>query len=114
MGMAPRLLVSRSSLPPPPRGAYFSLGHHGGNDAQKTAGIIWLPLIAATASNVQGLPVWMKATHTITGAIVGVGSTQRPRRALGFGRQHCLGLDLHHPRFDLRRRDCYWINLQVF
>lgn len=41
-------------------GAY-SLGH-GGNDAQKTAGIIWLLLIAATTSNVQGLPVWMMAT----------------------------------------------------
>jgi PiT family inorganic phosphate transporter len=41
-------------------GAY-SLGH-GGNDAQKTAGIIWLLLIAATTSNVQGLPEWMMAT----------------------------------------------------
>ncbi|AYQ26674.1 MULTISPECIES: inorganic phosphate transporter [unclassified Polaromonas] len=41
-------------------GAY-SLGH-GGNDAQKTAGIIWLLLIAATTSNVQGLPTWMMAT----------------------------------------------------
>jgi inorganic phosphate transporter, PiT family len=40
-------------------GAY-SLGH-GGNDAQKTAGIIWLLLIAATTSNVAGLPEWMKA-----------------------------------------------------
>ncbi|MGA0572467.1 inorganic phosphate transporter [Variovorax sp. VNK109] len=41
-------------------GAY-SLGH-GGNDAQKTAGIIWLLLIAATSSQVQGLPTWMQAT----------------------------------------------------
>jgi inorganic phosphate transporter, PiT family len=41
-------------------GAY-SLGH-GGNDAQKTAGIIWLLLIAATAANVPGLPEWMKAS----------------------------------------------------
>jgi inorganic phosphate transporter, PiT family len=40
-------------------GAY-SLGH-GGNDAQKTAGIIWLLLIAATTANVEGLPEWMKA-----------------------------------------------------
>src|SRR4029079_15864394 len=39
----------------------YSLGH-GGNDAQKTAGIIWLLLIAATTSNVEGLPVWMMAT----------------------------------------------------
>jgi inorganic phosphate transporter, PiT family len=41
-------------------GAY-SLGH-GGNDAQKTAGIIWLLLLAASAANVQGLPSWMVAT----------------------------------------------------
>jgi inorganic phosphate transporter, PiT family len=41
-------------------GAY-SLGH-GGNDAQKTAGIIWLLLIAATTANVAGLPDWMKAS----------------------------------------------------
>ncbi len=41
-------------------GAY-SLGH-GGNDAQKTAGIIWLLLIAATSANVEGLPTWMQAT----------------------------------------------------
>jgi inorganic phosphate transporter, PiT family len=41
--------------------AAYSLGH-GGNDAQKTAGIIWLLLIAATASQVPNLPEWMKAT----------------------------------------------------
>ena len=41
--------------------AASSLGH-GGNDAQKTAGIIWLLLIAATTSGVAGLPEWMKAT----------------------------------------------------
>jgi inorganic phosphate transporter, PiT family len=41
--------------------AAYSLGH-GGNDAQKTAGIIWLLLIAATSANVQGLPTWMMAT----------------------------------------------------
>lgn len=41
--------------------AAYSLGH-GGNDAQKTAGIIWLLLIAATTSNIVGLPVWMQAT----------------------------------------------------
>jgi inorganic phosphate transporter, PiT family len=40
--------------------AAYSLGH-GGNDAQKTAGIIWLLLMAATAAGVQGLPEWMKA-----------------------------------------------------
>ena len=41
--------------------AAYSLGH-GGNDAQKTAGIIWLLLIAATTSQVAGLPTWMQAT----------------------------------------------------
>jgi inorganic phosphate transporter, PiT family len=41
--------------------AAYSIGH-GGNDAQKTAGIIWLLLIAATTSGVQGLPTWMMAT----------------------------------------------------
>jgi inorganic phosphate transporter, PiT family len=41
--------------------AAYSLGH-GGNDAQKTAGIIWLLLIAATSAGVQGLPIWMVAT----------------------------------------------------
>ena len=41
--------------------AAYSLGH-GGNDAQKTAGIIWLLLIAATTSKVVGLPEWMMAT----------------------------------------------------
>ncbi len=41
--------------------AAYSLGH-GGNDAQKTAGIIWLLLIAATTAGVKGLPTWMVAT----------------------------------------------------
>jgi PiT family inorganic phosphate transporter len=41
--------------------ASSSLGH-GGNDAQKTVGIIWLLLIAATSSHVEGLPEWMMAT----------------------------------------------------
>ena len=40
--------------------AAYSLGH-GGNDAQKTAGIIWLLLMAATNMGVVGLPVWMQA-----------------------------------------------------
>jgi len=39
----------------------YSLGH-GGNDAQKTAGIIWMLLIAASAAQPAGLPNWMKAT----------------------------------------------------
>ncbi len=112
-------------------GAY-SLGH-GGNDAQKTIGIIWMLLIAAGYSGLESPPQWVivtcymaigagtlfggwrivrtmgqkitklkpvggfcaetggaltlflatamgvpvSTTHTITGAIVGVGSTQR-------------------------------------
>jgi inorganic phosphate transporter, PiT family len=43
--------------------AAYSLGH-GGNDAQKTAGIIWLLLMAATSAGVVGLPEWMKADKT--------------------------------------------------
>ncbi|WP_028080525.1 inorganic phosphate transporter [Solimonas soli] len=38
----------------------YSLGH-GGNDAQKTAGIIWMLLIATTATNPAILPHWMHA-----------------------------------------------------
>src|SRR3546814_8528194 len=38
----------------------YSLGH-GGNDAQKTAGIIWMLLIATTASDPLILPHWMQA-----------------------------------------------------
>ena len=46
--------------------AAYSIGH-GGNDAQKTAGIIWLLLIAATTAGVQGLPTWMMATPAADG-----------------------------------------------
>ncbi len=38
----------------------YSLGH-GGNDAQKTAGIIWMLLIATTAAHPELLPHWMHA-----------------------------------------------------
>jgi PiT family inorganic phosphate transporter len=39
--------------------ALYSLGH-GGNDAQKTAGIIWLLLIAAgMSSSASAVPVWV-------------------------------------------------------
>ena len=46
-------------------------------------------------ASILGVPV--STTHTITGAIVGVGSTQCQQRALGRGRQHRLGMDLHDP-----------------
>src|SRR5688572_6373746 len=94
--------------------AAYSLGH-GGNDAQKTIGIIWVLLIAAGSLGPQDeVPLWrivktmgqritklqpvhgfcaetggaimlfgatamgipVSTTHTITGAIVGVGSTR--------------------------------------
>ena len=38
----------------------YSLGH-GGNDAQKTAGIIWMLLIATSAAKPAGMPTWMEA-----------------------------------------------------
>ncbi|MCX9158228.1 inorganic phosphate transporter [Niveibacterium sp. 24ML] len=41
--------------------ALYSLGH-GGNDAQKTAGIIWMLLIAATVSSPDIVPHWMQAS----------------------------------------------------
>jgi PiT family inorganic phosphate transporter len=40
--------------------ALYSLGH-GGNDAQKTAGIIWMLLMVATLSAPAGMPDWMQA-----------------------------------------------------
>ncbi len=41
--------------------ALYSLGH-GGNDAQKTAGIIWMMLVAATVAHPEMVPHWMQAT----------------------------------------------------
>ena len=62
-----------------------------GGFCAETGGAITLFLATAL-----GIPV--STTHTITGAIVGVGSAQRASRgALGRGRQHRLGLDLHDP-----------------
>ena len=146
------------------RPALYSLGH-GGNDAQKTIGIIWMLLIAAGYADAPtrraadlgdrgaatsrsalgtlfggwrivktmgqkitklkpvggfcaetggaitlflatalGIPV--STTHTITGAIVGVGSAQRASRgALGRGGQHRVGVDLHDPGLGLRGGD---------
>ena len=41
--------------------AAYSLGH-GGNDAQKTAGIIWMLLIAASTAHPAGVPSWLMAS----------------------------------------------------
>jgi PiT family inorganic phosphate transporter len=41
--------------------AAYSLGH-GGNDAQKTMGIIWLLLIAAGVTTKEHLPTWVAVT----------------------------------------------------
>ena len=41
--------------------ASYSLGH-GGNDAQKTAGIIWMLLIATTTTDPASIPHWMQAS----------------------------------------------------
>ena len=40
--------------------AAYSLGH-GGNDAQKTAGIIWMLLIAVGTTHPEGIPSWLAA-----------------------------------------------------
>jgi PiT family inorganic phosphate transporter len=71
--------------------ALYSLGH-GGNDAQKTAGIIWSILAAANMmGNSTHIPFWVlllchiamglgipvSTTHVITGTIVGVGATMK-------------------------------------
>ncbi len=68
-----------------------------GGFCAETGGAITLFLATAL-----GIPV--STTHTITGAIVGVGSVRRAaRRALGRRGQHRLGVDLHDPRVCIRR-----------
>ena len=55
-----------------------------------------------------GVPV--STTHTITGAIVGVGSCKRLERgALGGGRAGRLGLGSDHPRHGLVAAVCWWL-----
>ena len=69
-----------------------------GGFCAETGGAITLFLATAL-----GIPV--STTHTITGAIVGVGSVRRAAAVRwGAGRQHRLGLDLHDPGLGLRRR----------
>ena len=152
-------------------GAY-SLGH-GGNDAQKTIGIIWMLLIATgySTANATTPPVWVIAacylaiaagtmfggwrivktmgqkitklkpvggfcaetggaitlflatglgipvstTHTITGAIVGVGSTQRASAVRwGVAGNIIWAWIFTIPASAFVAAVAYWISLQVF
>jgi inorganic phosphate transporter, PiT family len=152
-------------------GAY-SLGH-GGNDAQKTIGIIWLLLIAAgsVATADKAPPVWVilscyvaiglgtmfggwrivktmgqritklkpvhgfcaetggaltlfiasalgipvSTTHTITGAIVGVGSTQRASAVRwGVAGNIVLAWIFTIPASAFIAGIAYWVSLQIF
>jgi PiT family inorganic phosphate transporter len=152
-------------------GAY-SLGH-GGNDAQKTIGIIWMLLIATgySAANAATPPIWVIAacylaiaagtmfggwrivktmgqkitklkpvggfcaetggaitlflatglgipvstTHTITGAIVGVGSTQRASAVRwGVAGNIIWAWIFTIPASAFVAAVAYWISLQVF
>ena len=152
-------------------GAY-SLGH-GGNDAQKTIGIIWLLLIATgyTSVNDASPPTWtiiscyiaiglgtmfggwrivktmgqkitklkpvggfcaesggaltlfiatamgvpVSTTHTITGAIVGVGSTQRASAVRwGVAGNIIWAWVLTIPASAFVAAIAYWVSLQIF
>ena len=152
-------------------GAY-SLGH-GGNDAQKTIGIIWMLLIATgyTAAGAESPPTWVivccyaaigagtmfggwrivktmgqritklkpvggfcaetggaitlfvatamgvpvSTTHTITGAIVGVGSTQRASAVRwGVAGNIVRAWILTIPASAFVAAVAYWISLQIF
>ena len=153
--------------------AAYSLGH-GGNDAQKTMGIIWLLLIASGGSmlNPDGsLPLWVglacfsaialgtlfggwrivktmgqkltklkpvggfcaetggamtlflatmlgipvSTTHTITGAIVGVGSTQRASAVRwGVAGNIVWAWVLTIPAAAFVAAFAYWVSLQLY
>jgi len=152
-------------------GAY-SLGH-GGNDAQKTIGIIWMLLIATgySAANAEAPPAWtvgscyaaialgtmfggwrivktmgqkitklkpvggfcaetggaltlflatalgipVSTTHTITGAIVGVGSTQRASAVRwGVAGNIVWAWIFTIPASAFVAAIAYWVGLQVF
>jgi PiT family inorganic phosphate transporter len=151
--------------------AAYSIGH-GGNDAQKTIGIIWMLLIAAglTAPG-ESVPVWVivscysamgvgtmfggwrivktmgqritklkpvggfcaetggamtlflatslgipvSTTHTITGAIVGVGSTQRASAVRwGVAGNIVWAWVLTIPASAFVAAVAYWVSLQIF
>ncbi len=150
----------------------YSLGH-GGNDAQKTIGIIWLLLIAAGVSSAAdkmppawviwscyiaiglgtlfggwrivktmgqritklkpvggfcaetggamtlflatGLGIPVSTTHTITGAIVGVGSTQRASAVRwGVAGNIVWAWVLTMPASAFVAAIAYWISLQLY
>jgi PiT family inorganic phosphate transporter len=152
-------------------GAY-SLGH-GGNDAQKTIGIIWLLLISSGYANLQDAspPIWVmvccysamglgtmfggwrivrtmgqkitklkpvggfcaetggamtlflasalgvpvSTTHTITGAIVGVGSTQRASSVRwGVAGNIVWAWIFTIPAAAFMAGICYWVSLGLF
>jgi PiT family inorganic phosphate transporter len=104
----------------------YSLGH-GGNDAQKTAGIIWMLLIAAgLLGSGDPIPYWVVAACYVTIALgtafggwrivktmgqritklrpVGGFCAETGGAALGHRRQHPLGLGSHHPLLGLHVR----------
>ncbi|XHS76765.1 anion permease [Burkholderiaceae bacterium UC74_6] len=150
----------------------YSLGH-GGNDAQKTIGIIWLLLISSGYAKLQDAspPVWVmiccysamglgtmfggwrivrtmgqkitklkpvggfcaetggamtlflasalgvpvSTTHTITGAIVGVGSTQRASSVRwGVAGNIVWAWIFTIPAAAFMAGICYWVSLELF
>lgn len=150
----------------------YSLGH-GGNDAQKTIGLIWMLLIASgmVAANEASPPTWVIAacyiaigmgtmfggwrivktmgqritklkpvggfcaetggavtlflatamgipvstTHTITGAIVGVGSVQRAAAVRwGVAGSIIWAWIFTIPAAALMAGACYWVSLRLF
>jgi PiT family inorganic phosphate transporter len=150
--------------------AMYSIGH-GGNDAQKTMGIIWLLLMSAGLATPQHLPIWVivscyvaialgtlfggwrivktmgqritklkpvggfaaetggaislflatnlgipvSTTHTITGAIIGVGSAQRVRAVRwGVAGNIIAAWVLTIPASALIAAAAWWVGWQLF
>jgi PiT family inorganic phosphate transporter len=150
--------------------AAYSIGH-GGNDAQKTMGIIWLLLMSANLATPQHLPTWVivscyvaialgtlfggwrivktmgqritklkpvggfaaetggaislflatnlgipvSTTHTITGAIIGVGSAQRVKAVRwGVAGGIVVAWVLTIPASALIAAAAWWVGWQLF
>jgi PiT family inorganic phosphate transporter len=150
--------------------AMYSIGH-GGNDAQKTMGIIWLLLMSAGLATPQHLPIWVivscyvaialgtlfggwrivktmgqritklkpvggfaaetggaislflatnlgipvSTTHTITGAIIGVGSTRRVRAVRwGVAGNVVIAWILTIPASALMAAGAWWVGRYLF